>query len=231
MPLGSFLLQTALGVLTSRAFDAAITHAAKPVASENQTKQGEEDMGRYDLIGLGDDDDDEFGGIGADILFGGDDDDVLDALVSGAGNTEIIGAAKSKKAAILKALAKRNAGAVTQRALDRRRRYPLGFAVTSIAASSTANIAALPQNLFRPERLVIPSDIAFDLGVRDAKVGNSSQFAQNAEVPAALFSEVAIDTGVGFDTAEVGNQISLDIRNKTLVAVEFTAALVGTIAK
>ncbi len=189
----------------------------------------------YDIVGNEfDDDDDDIGAIGADVLFGADDDDMLDALVSGDGSSEIIGAvraAKAKKKAILKRLAGRNAGAVINRPLERRRRYPLGFTVTSVGAGASATISALPQTLFRSERLVIPSDIAFDLGVRDIKVGNTSQFAQNQEVPGAIFSEVAIDTRVGFDTAEVGNQISVDVRNKTLVAVEFTAALIGTIAK
>ena len=79
---------------------------------------------------------------------------------------------------------------------------------------------------------MIPSDIAFDLGVTDLKVGNSSQFVQTTEVPAVLFSEVAINTGVEFDTAEVGNQISVSVRNKDAVNdVTFTAAAVGTVAK
>lgn len=183
-------------------------------------------MSGYDIIGEWDDDD--VGAIGADFISG--DDELLDSLVGGDGSSEIIGATPKQKAA-LRRLAMRNGGAVVKRALDRRRRYPLGFTVTSVAASSSATIAALPQALFRSERLVIPSDIAFDLGVTDVKVGNTSQFAQNAEVPAAIFSEVAIDTRVGFDTAEVGNQISVAVRNKTLAAVEFTAALIGTIAK
>ena len=191
----------------------------------------------YDLIGLDDfddDDDDDVGAIGLDMLVG-EDDDVLDALVSGDGSSEIIGAVKrskvAKKRAILKQLARRKAGAVVKRELDKRRRYPLGFAVTNIVGGAAAIVPANPQNLFRAERLIIPSDIAFDLGVRDIKVGVQSQFAQNQEVPAAMFSEVAIDTGMGFDTAEIGNQVSIDVRNKTAAAVDFTAALLGTVAK
>jgi hypothetical protein len=184
----------------------------------------------YDLIG--DMDDDDIGAIGAELLIG--DDDLMD-LVSGMGNSEIVGGAKrqrsAKKAALLRRLAGRNAGAVVQRDLDRKRRYPLGFVPTTILAGASAAVPAAPQNLFRAERLVIPSDIAFDIGVRDVKVGNTSQLVQNVEVPAAIFSEVAIDTQVSFDTAEVGNQVSVDARNKSAGAVEFTAALIGTIAK
>ena len=199
--------------------------------------------GGYDIVG------DDYGFIGWDQLIGAvGDDDFLDALVEGGGadflvggdgSSEIIGAAggnakraqAAKKAAALKQLAMRNAGAVVNRGLDRRRRYPLGFVPTAVAAATTVQIPSAPQNLYRPERLVIPSDIAFDAGVADIKVGNQSQLVQSVEVPAALFSEVAINTGVTFDTAEVGNQVSVNIRNKSASAFEFTAGLVGTIAK
>ncbi len=208
-----------------------------------QTGQRNHMAGGYDIVG------DDYGFIGWDQLIGamGDDDflDTLvqggaaDFLVSGDGSSEIIGAAQAsasrvnaaKKAAAMKQLAMRNAGAVVNRGLDRRRRYPLGFVPTAVAAATTVQIPSAPQNLYRPERLVIPSDIAFDAGVADIKVGNQSQLVQSVEVPAALFSEVAINTGVTFDTAEVGNQVSVNIRNKSASAFEFTAGLVGTIAK
>lgn len=235
MSLGAVFLQAAMGALAGRAVSKAIDKASAIAEEANQaTKNKEQEtMSEYDIIGEDYDDDDDVGGIGAD-------DDLLDALVSGDGSSEIIGAdfivgAKKrqavKRAAALRKLASRNAGAVVKRTLERRRRYPLGFTVTSIGAGAAATVAAMPQSLFRSERLVLPSDIAFDLGVTDIKVGNTSQFAQNAEVPGAIFSEVAIDTSVGFDTAEVGNQISVAVRNKTLAAVEFTGALIGTIAK
>lgn len=186
----------------------------------------------YDILG---------GSIGYDASLIGDDPDALlealavsgmdDLLVSGDGSSEIIGAVAANQKAALAKIAQRNAGAVVQRALDRRRRYPLGVVPTSITAGTQSQIPAAPQNLFRPERKVIPSDIAFDCGVVDIKVGNVSQFVQSAEVPGALFSEVAINTGVNFDTAEIGNQISATIRNKSGATIEFSGAYVGTIAK
>lgn len=210
----------------------------------------------YELVGMGSD---VMGAIGAsdlllggvydddeetallsgleDIIGSGSDDALLEALaVSGLGNSEIVGAvakkAKTDKVkSALRQVALRNAGAVVSRGLDRRRRYPLGFVPTTVASATSASIPSAPQNLFRPERLVIPSDIAFDTGVRDIKVGNQSQLVQSVEVPAALFSEVAINTGVTFDTAEVGNQVSVDVRNKSGTGFEFSAGLVGTIAK
>lgn len=194
----------------------------------------------YDILG---------GSIGGyDPTLIGDDPDALlealsvsggsDLLVGGDGSSEIIGAlvgaaqaGNQKARAVVAKIAQRNAGAVVQRELDRRRRYPLGVVPTTITAGTQSQIPASPQNLFRPERLVIPSDIAFDSGVVDIKVGNVSQFVQSAEVPGALFSEVAINTGVNFDTAEIGNQISATIRNKSGASIEFSAGFVGTIAK
>jgi len=179
--------------------------------------------------------------VGADLMFGADDSDVLEALsVSGDGSSEIIGAeligaakrGNPRAQAALRQIAMRNAGAVIKNDLKNRRRYPLGFVPTEVDSGDAATIPAAPQNLFRPERLVIPSDIAFDFGIQDIKVGNQSQFAQSVEVPGAVFSEVSIDTNVTFDTAEVGNQISILVRNKgTEDDLEFTAAAIGTIAK
>lgn len=207
--------------------------------STNTFKIGANIMSGYDLVG-----DDDYGSIGEDFI--GEDADLMEALaisgmddeiISGAGDTEIVGAASrrggrsARRTAELRRLIQKNAGAVINRGLDRRRRYPLGFIPTPIPAGTSLAIPSAPQNLFRPERLVIPSDIAFDLGIRDIKVGNQSQLVQSAEVPAALFSEVAINTGVTFDTAEVGNQVSVDMRNKSAADLEFSAGLVGTIAK
>lgn len=199
-----------------------------------------------DLIG-----DDEDEALLEALAVSGDDDDDWDdddwddddeELIAGAGDSEIVGArrrrrrrARGKKSArrraAMRKLVMRNAGAVMRRGLDRRRRYPQGFLPTTVASGASVAVPAAPQNLFRPERLIIPSDIAFDTGVQDIKVGNQSQLVQSVEVPGAVFSEVAIDTNVTFDTAEVGNQVSVQIRNKSGQEFEFSAALVGTIAK
>jgi hypothetical protein len=144
------------------------------------------------------------------------------------GLANLVGADSS---AIQDAVESRNAGMVVDQQLTSKRRYPLGFVPTDVLTGQTLSIPAAPQNLFRPERLVIPSDIAFDFGVTDIKVGNTSQFVQNTEVPAVLFSEVAINTNVYFDSANIGNQVSVQVRNKSAGTLNFTAGLIGAIAK
>lgn len=244
---GEFLLALCVAATRELGFRVAQSAGSSPAQNAHvavagrfagATRPAREDAHMsFDIVG---DDDDFEGAIGMDPQFVGDDlaflnslvSGNLDALISGDGTSEIIGATpKNNKKAALRQLAMRSAGAVIKRGLDRRRRYPLGVVPTTIVAGDTEVIPTTPQNLFRPERLVVPSDISFDVGVTDVKVGNQSQFVETSEVPGTLFSEVAINTGVTFDTAEIGNQISLSVRNKSLSDVEFTAGFVGTIAK
>jgi hypothetical protein len=185
-----------------------------------QAAIGASDMSIYDIIGADLFDDDDVGSIGG----------IEDLLVGGMGNSELVGD-EDDSSAVAKRIAMKNAVAVMKSKVNKKRRYPLGFVPTDLAGGATQSIPSQPQNLYRAERLVIPSDIAFDIGITDIKVGNQSQFVQNVEVPAAVFSEVAIDTALHFDTAEVGNQLSISARNKTGVVVNFTAAIIGTAAK
>ena len=197
-------------------------------------------------------DDDDFGEIGAELdlvaglgtseIVGGDgeeefgaEEDLLHALSMGEARKGKHQRASALKRAAQKLSAYRKidpgAVAIRQRELNKRRRFPLGFQPTTVPAGATSNIPAAPQDMFRPERLVIPSDSAFDFGVQDVKVGNTSQLVSGGEVPAALFTEVAIDTHVHFKTAEIGNQISVSVRNKTIGEIEFSAGIVGTVVQ
>ncbi|HWA70690.1 MAG TPA: hypothetical protein VG937_00075 [Polyangiaceae bacterium] len=180
-------------------------------------------MGTSEIVGAGDEDD-----VGAD-------EDLLHALSIGA-----VRRGSHKRASALRRAAQKlteyrkidpGAVAIKQRELSKRRRFPLGFQPTTVLAGATSNIPAAPQDMFRPERLVIPSDIAFDFGVQDVKVGNTSQLVSGGEVPAALFTEVSIDTHVHFKTAEIGNQISVSVRNKTTGDIEFSAGIIGTVVQ
>jgi hypothetical protein len=189
------------------------------------------------IDGDDDNDDDNY----ADLISGDEDDDLLESLsVQGYSAPEIMGAVKILRAAkkgnrgrkLVNAVIERNAGMVINRPVNRRRRSPSGFARVVVSGpGGTAQVPSAPQNLFRIERLVVPSDIGFDFSLLDIKVGNVSQLVQSLEVPAAMFSEVAIDTNVYFDTAQVGNQISLSVLNKTGGDIEFTAGMLGSVAK
>lgn len=240
--LGQVMLMSAVGTVLSH----ALRTSALPIDTSRPSRpgqvprvsgsEGNARMSEYEIVGdelFDDEDDDDVGGIGADELIGDDDDDdddgddIVDDIISGDGMSEIIGARRRRR----RRRVRRGRKAVIRRKPSRERRYPLGFTPTDIATTVTTTIAANPQSLYRPERLIVPSDITSDIGIVDVKVGTQSQFVQNTEVPSAIFSEVAIDAYVHFDSAEVGNQIYVQARNKSAATVNFTAAIIGTVAK
>jgi hypothetical protein len=88
-----------------------------------------------------------------------------------------------------------------------------------------------PQQLLRVERIIIPSEIAPDVFVNDIKVGNLSQLLTTGGLPGSAFSEVAIDAYLHFDSAEIGNTISLILTNTSAVNVTFKSMILGAVAK
>jgi len=107
------------------------------------------------------------------------------------------------------------------------REYVIGFGVTSVAGSGTANVTQRPQVLFRPERIVIPSNVALDFMLSDVKVGKNSQFTANAEVPAVVFTETSFGVRLKMDTCQISMDITIGVRNTSANARNFTAAIVG----
>lgn len=165
----------------------------------------------------------------------GADDDLISDIVSGLGNTEIVGYDDDDVGEI-GAVRRRRGGArgmaVKGQALRKARRMCIGFGPSALAASSAAtDVSTLPQVVFRPERLFIPSDIAFDIVVVDVKIGNRSQLVAAGALPGAIFSEVSVDVFTHWDTAEVGNQIVLTVQNiNTTLARTFRASMLGAAA-
>ncbi len=107
------------------------------------------------------------------------------------------------------------------------REYVIGFGVTSVAASGTATIIQRPQVLFRPERIIIPSNVALDFMLQDVKIGKNSQFTASAEVPAVVFAETSFGVRLKMDTCQISMDIILAVRNLSANARNFTAAIIG----
>jgi hypothetical protein len=154
--------------------------------------------------------------VGAQEIIG----DELDALVSG---DEIIGATTHKPRSGLHAQ-------VVNRAPDRLRRMTIGFGTTAVTTGQSVTISITPQETFRPERMIIPSSIAADYSITDIKVGQRSQLVASGAIPAMVYSEVSVDSYVHWDTANVGNTISLTITNNGAGTTNFVGALHGTVA-
>lgn len=162
-------------------------------------------------------------------------DDLIEEIVSGLGNTEIVGEDDDdigEIGAVRKARSGGNKGlAVESARLRKARRMAIGFGPTTLAASATGDITTRPQVVFRPERLFIPSDIAFDIIVLDVKIGQRSQLVAAGALPGAMFSEVSVDVFTHWDTAEVGNDIVLSVQNvNAALSRIFRGAMLGTTA-
>lgn len=175
-----------------------------------------------DLLGL---DDDE----------SGDDDDEAGAFV---GEDDILGAAikalsknkNVKKRAMARDLLRRRVAAGTLlRSVSPRssREYALGLGSTSVGGGNSANINVQPQVIFRPERLVVPSNVAVDFLITDIKVGKNSQLASTGALPAVMFTETAFGVRLKMDTAQISMFVTISVTNQNPNARNFQGGLVG----
>ena len=107
------------------------------------------------------------------------------------------------------------------------REYALGLGSTSVAGSSSANINVQPQVIFRPERLVVPSNIAVDFLITDIKVGKNSQLVSTGALPAVMFTENAFGVRLKMDTAQISMFVTISVTNQNASARNFQGGLVG----
>lgn len=109
------------------------------------------------------------------------------------------------------------------------REFVLGFdSGTPVAAGASVAIIALPQVPFKGSRLVVPSDIAGLFLIADLRVGKNSQFVSAGAVPARTFAENGVGVTLALDTAQVSQQIVLQVTNFSGGAARFVASLIGT---
>ena len=118
--------------------------------------------------------------------------------------------------ALLRSVAPRNA-----------REYALGLGSTSVAGTSSANINVQPQVIFRPERLVVPSNLAVDFLITDIKVGKNSQLVSTGALPAVMFTEQAFGVRLKMDTAQISMFVTVSVTNQNPAARNFQGGLVG----
>lgn len=107
------------------------------------------------------------------------------------------------------------------------REYALGLGSTSVAGNGSANINVQPQVIFRPERLVVPSNIAVDFLITDIKVGKNSQLVSTGALPAVMFTENAFGVRLKMDTAQISMFVTISVTNQNANARNFQGGLVG----
>ena len=107
------------------------------------------------------------------------------------------------------------------------REYALGLGSTSVAGNSSANINVQPQVIFRPERLVVPSNLAIDFLLTDIKVGKNSQLVSTGALPAVMFTEVAFGVRLKMDTCQIAMFVTVSVTNQNPAARNFQGGIVG----
>jgi hypothetical protein len=107
------------------------------------------------------------------------------------------------------------------------REFVIGLGSTALPGLSSANIAVQPQVIFRPERIVIPSNLAADFLITDVKVGKNSQLVSPGAIPAVVFVENAFGVRLKMDTAQIAQFITISVTNQNGSSRNFQGAIIG----
>lgn len=162
--------------------------------------------------------------------------DIVGALVGAAVKKALAkaGPQRAGRPQLFKAVQKRPPGEVMRRQFEYRpadysqwREFPIGFGPQLVAAGATATILVQPQLPFRSERLIVPSTIGAAFDILDFRIGKNSQFVAAGAISAVSFSEVGVGVRLMGDTAQVSQQIVLQVQNITAGDVAFRATLIG----
>ena len=149
------------------------------------------------------------------------------------GSDDSLGAARKRHARSNQAkqdmLRKRIAAGALLRTLPPRsaREFVIGLGSTALPGLSSANISVQPQVIFRPERIVIPSNLAADFLITDVKVGKNSQLVSPGAIPAVVFVENAFGVRLKMDTAQIAQFITISVTNQNGSARNFQGAIIG----
>jgi len=118
---------------------------------------------------------------------------------------------------------------VSERHPNRSREYVVGFdSVVAVAGGALFTAVQTPQVVFRPERLIIPSDIAGLFLVANVLIGKNPAFAAAGAVPARTFSELGVGVRLQCDTVQPGMSIALQVQNISAAPARFTASFIGS---
>lgn len=181
-------------------------------------------LDRSEILGDLLDGDDALGAFVGDDSGDDSGDDVLGAVLKQHSRN------KAQKQAMARDLLRRRvaAGTLLRSVAPRSsREYALGLGSTTVAGNSSANINVQPQVIFRPERLVVPSNLAPFFLITDIKVGKNSQLVSTGALPAVMFTENAFGVRLKMDTAQISMFVTISVTNQNGQAQQFQGGLVG----
>ena len=140
-------------------------------------------------------------------------------------------AAPSPVAAAIRMKQMQNGAGVTPHPLSKSNKTYSPVTATVVGAGLGANISANPQQLFRPERFVIPASLAPSFTIQDIKVGNVSQFPNAGDIPGEVFAQNSFDDGIRFDTVNPAINLQVSCTNITGGSLTFRGAFKGTMCQ
>jgi len=173
-----------------------------------------------DAYALGDDD------LVGDFMEIGDDAESMLAL-AGAAPPPSRRASGRRRLSALQAMLAHNKALLRTRGPTKARTYFMGFFSAAIPAAGQIAVTERPQVPFRPERFIVPSAFAPNFVINDLRIGKNSQLVTAQAVPAQAFQEDATNTPLGLDTAQVSQDITINVSNVSGAPADFRAALIG----
>lgn len=89
----------------------------------------------------------------------------------------------------------------------------LGFEAAFIAAGDTVIVAATPQLICKPFRIIIPSNVASQVVINSFTIGTRNQLAGNGPVPGLALYEGATYVKLNCDTCAINQPMFLSVTN------------------
>jgi len=118
--------------------------------------------------------------------------------------------------------------AYVDKAPTKGRQLVLGFdSVANIAAAAALGINSNPQQVFAPERVVVPATLAPNFLINSLTIGTAIQFLNATGVHAETFGSTAPDVRLKMDTAQINSVITFNVTNLSAGALRFFASLIG----
>lgn len=112
-----------------------------------------------------------------------------------------------------------------------RRQLIIGFdSVDDVPSGATVSVPTTIQDVFRGNRFIVPGSFAPAFIVQDIRIGTKSQFSSSQGVPAEVFVPEALSP-LRLDTAQVGQQISINVTNRSGGPQRFLAGMYGDAAR
>jgi hypothetical protein len=108
-----------------------------------------------------------------------------------------------------------------------RREYACGLGSRTVGSGNTVTLGACTEVRFRPERLIVPSNLADSFMIIDLTVDKKRQLVPNGSLPAVMFTEIGGGIKLMADVAEVGTMVSVTVVNCGDQESLFSAGVVG----